>query len=353
MSRVDSCRIAVDKAGREGMQVEGASAASDAFFPFPDGDRGARIGGSEGDYPAGRLGAGRRGHSGGGQARHQYGNDRCPAFQTLGRFRVKHGQWKGESIVILDFGSQYTQLIARRIREERVFSVILPPKATLEEIRAEKPWGIILSGGPASVTDAGAPQIDAEILSIGVPVLGICYGLHLITRTCGGEVEKADHREYGHTVIRIDRESALFHETPREQRVWMSHGDRVKRLPERFRRRRDLAGSDPRGHSRTPARHLRAAVPSRGVSHRVRLRDSEEFPLSRLRMRAELGIGLVRRARDREDPARRWATRAFSARFRGESTAPSWRASSTGRSGASSSPCSSTTGFSGCMRRKR
>jgi GMP synthase (glutamine-hydrolysing) len=147
---------------------------------------------------------------------------------------VKHGPAQGESIVIIDYGSQYTQLIARRIREEKVFSVILPPQASLEEIRAEKPWGIILSGGPASVTDAGAPQIRPEILTIGVPVLGICYGLHLITRTCGGEVEKADHREYGHTVIRIDRESALFHETPREQRVWMSHGDRVKRLPESF-----------------------------------------------------------------------------------------------------------------------
>jgi GMP synthase (glutamine-hydrolysing) len=147
---------------------------------------------------------------------------------------VKQGRVKGEAIVILDFGSQYTQLIARRIREEKVFSVILRPDASIEEIRAEKPWGVILSGGPASVSDAGAPQIRPEIMSVGVPILGICYGLHLITRASGGEVEKADHREYGHTVIRIDRESALFYETPREQRVWMSHGDRVKRLPDCF-----------------------------------------------------------------------------------------------------------------------
>jgi GMP synthase (glutamine-hydrolysing) len=132
---------------------------------------------------------------------------------------VKERREKGDSIVILDFGSQYTQLIARRVREERVFSVILPPGASLDEIRAEKPWGIILSGGPASVTDEGSPQIGPEIFSIGVPVLGICYGLHLMARASGGEVEKADHREYGHTVIQIDRESALFHETPREQRV--------------------------------------------------------------------------------------------------------------------------------------
>lgn len=147
---------------------------------------------------------------------------------------VKHHAWKGESIVILDFGSQYTQLIARRIREERVFSVILSPKATIEEIRAEKPWGVILSGGPASVTDEGSPRLDAAVLSLGIPVLGICYGLHLIAQTGGGEVERAGNREYGHTVIRIDRESSLFHDTPREQRVWMSHGDRVRTLPRGF-----------------------------------------------------------------------------------------------------------------------
>jgi GMP synthase (glutamine-hydrolysing) len=147
---------------------------------------------------------------------------------------VKHRERKGESIVILDFGSQYTQLIARRIREERVFSVILTPKATIEQIRAEKPWGVILSGGPASVTDADSPRLDADVLSLGVPVLGICYGLHLIAQTGGGEVEKGDHREYGHAVIDVDRESALFHETPREQRVWMSHGDRVRKLPGGF-----------------------------------------------------------------------------------------------------------------------
>ena len=147
---------------------------------------------------------------------------------------MKKREREGEAIVILDFGSQYTQLIARRIREERVFSVILSPKASLEEIRAEKPCGIILSGGPASVTDEGSPRLGADIMSLGIPILGICYGLHLIAQATGGLVEKADHREYGHTVIQVDGESAIFHETPREQRVWMSHGDRVKRLPDGF-----------------------------------------------------------------------------------------------------------------------
>ena len=142
--------------------------------------------------------------------------------------------WAGESIVILDFGSQYTQLIARRIREQKVFSVILSPKSTLAEIRAARPVGVVLSGGPASVSDPGAPTIDAGVFSLGVPVLGICYGLHLMTTEGGGEVEKADRREYGHTVIAVESESDLFHETPAEQRVWMSHGDRARRLPEGF-----------------------------------------------------------------------------------------------------------------------
>jgi GMP synthase (glutamine-hydrolysing) len=147
---------------------------------------------------------------------------------------MNNGDGSGESIVILDFGSQYTQLIARRIREQRVFSVVLPGSASPREILEHHPKGIVLSGGPASVTDDGAPTLDERVLSLGIPVLGICYGLHLIARTTGGVVEGADHREYGHTVIETNAESELFRETPREQRVWMSHGDRVRRVPEGF-----------------------------------------------------------------------------------------------------------------------
>ena len=140
----------------------------------------------------------------------------------------------GESIVILDFGSQYTQLIARRIRAEKVFSAILPPAASVDEIRNHRPAGIVLSGGPASVTEEGAPRLNTEIYSLGIPVLGICYGLHLMSQTRGGAVERGERREYGHTLINVDAESDLFHDTPREQRVWMSHGDRVARLPTGF-----------------------------------------------------------------------------------------------------------------------
>ena len=142
--------------------------------------------------------------------------------------------WDGESIVILDFGSQYTQLIARRIREQKVFSVILSPRATLAEIRAERPAGIVLSGGPASVMEPGSPRVEADIDALGVPVLGICYGLQLMALTGGGAIGRGDRREYGHTVISIEVESELFHDTPREQRVWMSHGDRVDRLPDGY-----------------------------------------------------------------------------------------------------------------------
>ncbi|MGA9958074.1 MAG: GMP synthase (glutamine-hydrolyzing), partial [Acidobacteriaceae bacterium] len=102
------------------------------------------------------------------------------------------------TIVILDFGSQYTQLIARRIREQNVFSVVLPCTASFDSIQQLNPAGIILSGGPSSVYDADAPPADARVLSMGAPVLGICYGLHFILHNLGGKVRSADRREYGH-----------------------------------------------------------------------------------------------------------------------------------------------------------
>jgi len=139
------------------------------------------------------------------------------------------------SIVIIDFGSQYTQLIARRVRAEKVFSVILPPWAGLEEIKEKNPCGIILSGGPASVTSAESPKLKADIFSLGIPVLGICYGMQLIAMALGGKVEQSDHREYGHTTIELKADCELFSETPKKQRVWMSHGDRVEGLPKGFR----------------------------------------------------------------------------------------------------------------------
>ena len=115
------------------------------------------------------------------------------------------------TIVILDFGSQYTQLIARRIREFNVFSVVLPCTVSLEQVKALKPKGVVLSGGPSSVYDVDAPEADPAVLAMGVPVLGICYGLQFIVHHLGGKVEPAPAREYGHAQVSVIAETPLFH----------------------------------------------------------------------------------------------------------------------------------------------
>jgi len=142
-----------------------------------------------------------------------------------------------QTIVILDFGSQYTQLIARRIREQNVFSVVLPCTAPLSEIQALHPLGIVLSGGPSSVYDADAPAADPKVLELGVPVLGICYGLHFIVHHLGGKVKSAPRREYGRAEVLIeDSATPLFAGLPPTLQVWMSHGDEALELPAGFRR---------------------------------------------------------------------------------------------------------------------
>jgi len=139
------------------------------------------------------------------------------------------------SIVILDFGSQYTQLIARRIRELNVFSAVLPCTASLAEIQTLEPRGIILSGGPSSVYDAHAPKADPAVLRMGLPVLGICYGLQFIVHHLGGTVRPAARREYGDAEVSlIDLENPLFAGLPATMRVWMSHGDEALELPPGF-----------------------------------------------------------------------------------------------------------------------
>jgi GMP synthase (glutamine-hydrolysing) len=140
-----------------------------------------------------------------------------------------------QSIVILDFGSQYTQLIARRIRELKVFSAVLPCSASLDEIKSYRPAGIILSGGPSSVYDTDAPPADERVLALGLPVLGICYGLHYIVDKLGGKVRPGPKREYGHAEINVSHGSSrLFRELPASLNVWMSHGDEAERLPSGF-----------------------------------------------------------------------------------------------------------------------
>jgi len=139
-------------------------------------------------------------------------------------------------VLILDFGSQYTQLIARRVREQNVYSEIHPFNIGIDRIRALAPTAIILSGGPSSVYDQGAPRIGAEIFDLGLPILGICYGVQLTSLLLGGKVISASHREYGRATVRLEKDSELFHGfgDKEELSVWMSHGDRVDALPEGF-----------------------------------------------------------------------------------------------------------------------
>jgi GMP synthase (glutamine-hydrolysing) len=137
-------------------------------------------------------------------------------------------------VVVLDFGGQYTQLIARRIRELKVFSAILPCTVAIEQIHRYQPAGIVLSGGPSSVYDAGAPVCDPGVLSLGVPVLGICYGLQWITHTLGGQVQRAERREYGPAELDIRHASTLFADLPSRLKIWTSHGDHVLGVPPGF-----------------------------------------------------------------------------------------------------------------------
>ena len=138
-------------------------------------------------------------------------------------------------IVILDFGSQYTQVIARRIRECRVFSQILPHNTSAKKLAALGPNGIILSGSPASVYGRKAPQPDRAIFELGLPVLGICYGVQLMAHLLGGKVEHSAHREYGSGLLHLAGECPLFHGLPAMLDIWNSHGDRITKLPRGFR----------------------------------------------------------------------------------------------------------------------
>jgi GMP synthase (glutamine-hydrolysing) len=147
-----------------------------------------------------------------------------------------------QTILVLDFGSQYTQLIARRLRELSIYSEIVPFNTPVEKLRAKSPVGIILSGGPKSVSEEGAPRCDATLFDLHTPVLGICYGMQLMTDMLGGEVRRSGHREFGHAFVRVSGNGSpehskapkLFKEVPAELRVWASHGDDVSAVPPGF-----------------------------------------------------------------------------------------------------------------------
>src|SRR5262245_55938861 len=149
------------------------------------------------------------------------------------RRSARHSIVSHQTILVLDFGSQYTQLIARRLRELSVYSEIVPFNTSLAKLKEKNPIGLILSGGPSSVSDEGAPKCDAGLFDLGLPVLGICYGMQLMTETLGGTVRRSGQREFGHAHVKVARnggshvEPRLFHQVPSELRVWASHGDDV------------------------------------------------------------------------------------------------------------------------------
>lgn len=137
-------------------------------------------------------------------------------------------------IVIIDFGSQFNQLIARRVRECRVYCQIEPPTVTADQIRSWAPEGIILSGGPSSIYEKNSPRVDAGIFDLGIPVLGICYGMHFMVDTLGGKVKKADKREYGFASLDARQQKGLFSGIGKATVTWMSHGDSIDALPKGF-----------------------------------------------------------------------------------------------------------------------
>jgi len=139
-----------------------------------------------------------------------------------------------QTVLILDFGSQYTQLIARRMRENRVYSEIHPHDLTAADVRARAPIGIVLSGGPGSVLDGEGPQLDPGILDLGIPILGICYGMQWVARHLGGALGRSERREYGRAEIRVRQPGTLFDGLGDRETVWMSHGDHVEGAPEGF-----------------------------------------------------------------------------------------------------------------------
>jgi GMP synthase (glutamine-hydrolysing) len=139
-----------------------------------------------------------------------------------------------ELVLVLDFGAQYGQLIARRVRECRVYSEIVPHDTPLNEILSRKPKGVILSGGPASVYEPGAPDCDHRLFEAGIPVLGICYGMQLMGKVLGGDVAPSQRREYGKTELRVEPGARLFHGLNPRLIAWMSHGDVVSTAPPGF-----------------------------------------------------------------------------------------------------------------------
>ena len=203
-------------------------------------------------------------------------------------------------LAILDFGSQYSELIARRIRETEVYSEVLSYRTSAEQLRQLNPKGIILSGGPNSVYDPGAPACDPEIWNLGIPILGVCYGMQLMVQQLGGQVERAERGEYGKAALLIDQPTELLAEVTDASTMWMSHGDSVTRLPEGFE---ILAHTEntPQAAIADPQKQLlRRSVSSRSGAFHRGLRPDPQLRLSHLPVQTHLdNRSLCRRSHSR------------------------------------------------------
>ena len=181
-------------------------------------------------------------------------------------------------VLVVDFGAQYAQLIARRVREAKVYSEIVPHSMPVAEMLARKPAAIVLSGGPSSVYAPGAPHVDADLFEAGVPVFGMCYGFQAMAQVLGGEVARTGISEFGRTPVRVTSPGTLLADIPAEHRVWMSHGDSVRRAPDGFdvlAADRGDAGGRLREHRASPRRR---AVAPRGAAHRARPEGARALP---------------------------------------------------------------------------
>ena len=171
-------------------------------------------------------------------------------------------------ILIIDFGSQYNQLIARRVREHHVYCQIEPPEINIDRIKALNPEGIILSGGPASIYEKGSPRTDKGILALGIPVLGICYGLQFMVDALGGQVVRSEKREYGFAELNIREGGEIFGGIASPTRCWMSHGDRIGKLPRGFRSTASTANTEVAA-AENKAKHLYGLQFHPEVAHTV------------------------------------------------------------------------------------
>ena len=210
-----------------------------------------------------------------------------------------------ETVVVIDFGAQYSMLISRRIRECRVYCEIVSPDTPWEDVKRLAPKGLILSGGPASVYEDGAPSVPAYVYESGLPVLGICYGMQAIAHDLGGDVRPSPDREYGAaTVYRTETASPLFAGLPDELPVWMSHGDRVLAVPAWIPRSGIVLELACRRDGE-PIRYVCHPVPSRSRSHTAGQENHRELPGSCLRLRSDLDRRQLHRAEHCRDSVNR------------------------------------------------